>query len=539
MSSEYEISMRDFLRVLFKKKRVVITVFLLGLITTYVYINMTVPVYESVTKILVSSARKTSAPSSTELDSIRRAQPNVTQGEIIKGGVILEAVVRKLELDKRDDEVDFYPKLKKILQPLIDQAVTSFKDSVQLIKTFLFGSKAVRGEISPFDEALEILSLSTDVLQVQDSDVFYLSVSDYDPVMARRLTNAIVREFFIYDLRQQVLNLKTQFGDDHPRILQLKDVITRVESASEEVKPDEVEGLGFLTIKVLDEAKTPYKPVKPNQRLLYIIVAIAGLCGGLSLAFILTAIDNAIKNPWELEILAGLPVLASIPFLGGHKFVLARLASLPVHLKKKLSAYDRVSDRIFMLSREENQRIFLITDINDPCNSARNAYFIANALAGEYRLKTILLDCDLRKPVLPEALAGKGKNSLNRILDGKEAFTADSLMRRGELDLLLASPEEARSLLFLPGKPIADLLAVLKRNYDVVIVHAPDLSHSDDAIILARSADAVIVSMREDLVKREIAVNAVNSLKKGQTTVLGAVYNDRSHPIPGMIYRNV
>lgn len=65
-------------------------------------------------------------------------------------------------------------------------------------------------------------------------------------------------------------------------------------------------------VQVVDEAKVPANPIKPNVKMNIAISLVLGLMVGVFLAFVLEAIDNSVKTPADVEKL-GLKVIGMIP----------------------------------------------------------------------------------------------------------------------------------------------------------------------------------------------------------------------------------
>lgn len=65
-------------------------------------------------------------------------------------------------------------------------------------------------------------------------------------------------------------------------------------------------------VQVVDEAKVPANPIKPNVKMNLAISLVLGLMVGVFLAFVLEAIDNSVKTPADVEKL-GLKVIGMIP----------------------------------------------------------------------------------------------------------------------------------------------------------------------------------------------------------------------------------
>ena len=66
-------------------------------------------------------------------------------------------------------------------------------------------------------------------------------------------------------------------------------------------------------VTVVDEARVPVNPVKPQKQLIIAVAGFLGLMSSLFLVFLLEYLDNTIKTPNDVERSLGLPVLATVP----------------------------------------------------------------------------------------------------------------------------------------------------------------------------------------------------------------------------------
>jgi uncharacterized protein involved in exopolysaccharide biosynthesis len=71
--------------------------------------------------------------------------------------------------------------------------------------------------------------------------------------------------------------------------------------------------------KILDPARLPEKPFKPNRNSILFMGALAGLVMGLGLAWFRESMDRSFYELSDLETYLGLPVLAAIPNLKEEK----------------------------------------------------------------------------------------------------------------------------------------------------------------------------------------------------------------------------
>ncbi len=65
--------------------------------------------------------------------------------------------------------------------------------------------------------------------------------------------------------------------------------------------------------QILDPANFPLRPVRPNRPLIILIGLLAGLAGGVALAFLFDNLDTSFKRSEEISTYVNLPLLATLP----------------------------------------------------------------------------------------------------------------------------------------------------------------------------------------------------------------------------------
>jgi hypothetical protein len=65
--------------------------------------------------------------------------------------------------------------------------------------------------------------------------------------------------------------------------------------------------------RVIDPARTPLNPVKPDVKKVLLVTVVVGLGLGLSLVYLAEIMDSSYRKPEEIEKELGIPVLMSMP----------------------------------------------------------------------------------------------------------------------------------------------------------------------------------------------------------------------------------
>ncbi len=81
--------------------------------------------------------------------------------------------------------------------------------------------------------------------------------------------------------------------------------------------------------------------------------------------------------------------------------------------------------------------------------------------------------------------------------------------------------------------------AELRAEFDYLLIDAPPMSSPADAALLGQLTDGVILVVGSSSTRREPARIAKESLESARVTVLGAVLNRRTYPIPEALYQRL
>lgn len=145
--------------------------------------------------------------------------------------------------------------------------------------------------------------------------------------------------------------------------------------------------------------------------------------------------------------------------------------------------------------------------------------------------KTVLLvDCDLRKPVLNSIFGLKNDVGLTSILTGqaniKEAIQDSHVKGLKILTSGVIPPNPAE---LLESKKMQLLLEELRNSYDQIILDAPPILPVADSLILAPHTDGVIMIVAANQVPKNIVLRAKKNMENTKANILGVVLNKIKH----------
>ena len=186
--------------------------------------------------------------------------------------------------------------------------------------------------------------------------------------------------------------------------------------------------------------------------------------------------------------------------------------------------------RTQLVSRLDGRNgIILVAPVSAGCGASYVAMNLAAAFAFDESHTALLVDCNLRDPVLHARLGVDATaGGLTDFLDG-EGMQVETLIRPTgvpRLRLVPAGTAREASGEYLSSYRLRGLLEHLRARYPdrYLVLDAPAINGAPDARILAQLADAAVVVAGYGMDKPAAIRNAVMTLEP--TRVAGVVFND-------------
>jgi succinoglycan biosynthesis transport protein ExoP len=321
---------------------------------------------------------------------------------------------------------------------------------------------------------------------------------------------------------------------------------------------DLVAGLHSSNITVVDPARAPSRPAKPN----ILIYAAAGIVGGFLLA-ICTAVfrdatDSRIQDFSEVEVLGNATPIGFLP----HHAAQAGWKRLPSSRKQTSSlnassSSDSLSEAVgakFTVAAAEPHAAYtealraLRTSL---MRSGRGApppqvILITSSIPGEgksmlslnlaivyaqSRKKVLLVDGDLRTPVLHQHLGLSSTKGLSSLLMPRDSDTDPlqpvrlSLEGAISLDVIPAGSVTTYPAELLDSDEMEEMIGIWRNQYDYIFIDGAPLLPVTDSALLSRYADFTLVVARQNMTDRRSLERTTQILRSQGLRNTGIVLN--------------
>ena len=304
----------------------------------------------------------------------------------------------------------------------------------------------------------------------------------------------------------------------------------------EAVAAESIKEEGITTVKVLDPAVPPQRPIWPNKLLNLVMGCFVGVLSGIGGASLFEYFDHSFKQVDEVEQVLGLPVLGSIPKGPG------KLKEIDVIESQSplAESYLTLRTNIQRLSRAKSMQTLLVASPargDGRTQTVANLAVLLSAIEGN---KTLLIDGDLRHPRLHTLFEIKDEPGLAEFLQGKanlQEIIYPTRIKNLKMIPSGRSPKGATELFH--SSLVTEMINTLKKEYDSLLFDSPPVIPYTDPVILSGHVDGIVLLVKARETRREVARRTRDLLNKSQDKILGVVFNSVEYVIPQPLYQKL
>ncbi|MDT8626251.1 polysaccharide biosynthesis tyrosine autokinase [Klebsiella grimontii] len=401
------------------------------------------------------------------------------------------------------------------------------KDSVDLS----LEAKAVLDQIVNVDNQLNELTIR----ESEVSQLFTKEHPTYKALMEKRKTlqdekNKLnKRVSAMPETQQEVLRLSRDVDSGRAVYMQLL-------NRQQELSIAKSSAIG--NVRIIDNAITQPKPVKPNKVLIILLGLVIGLFISVGLVLARVVLRKGIESPEQLEEL-GISVYASVPV--SEEFAKrversSKMKSKKIDEAAVFLAVENPADlaiesirglrtSLHFAMMEARNNVLMITGASP--NAGKT--FISSNLAeviSQTGKKVLFLDADLRKGYTHKLFNTDNNSGLSEILSGKIPVeqAVKNLPKIGfnYISRGMVPPNPAELLMH---KRFGELIDWANEHYDLVIVDTPPILAVTDAAVIGNYAGTTLLVARfEQNTAKEIEVS-IKRFEQSGVNIKGCILN--------------
>ncbi len=316
--------------------------------------------------------------------------------------------------------------------------------------------------------------------------------------------------------------------------------------------------------RIIDSANLPASPEKPNRPAILLGGLVIGGALGFGLAFALESLRPAFRRPEEAEILLGLPILAAIPsfatLLAGKRSLffsssstspleksgrflvpygeadinrasLDTTSSLAIrhptgqepsfNLISKWWPHSMIAEqyrvaatRLTLMATQHKHSVVLITSSVMGEGKSSTTVNLGHILAQSLERNTLIIDCDLKRPMVSKYLSVPSGPGLADYWAGTHPLDA-CIHKKGDgpLWVLPAGINSGKANELSKVRQLTEVIEEVRQKFDHILLDAPPVFPLADVNLLLGMTDVMVFVIRAGKTGRDVVEKALKTMR--------------------------
>ncbi len=297
--------------------------------------------------------------------------------------------------------------------------------------------------------------------------------------------------------------------------------------------------------RIADPAVPPRAPFAPQIKQLLLVGVALGALLATMLVLLRELLRSRIDTPEELEQICSAPLLGVVPHMRAKKLHDHVIEQVVQDSRSNYADSIRSIKTAVLIrsNRQPTEAICLALTSTEP-SEGKTTLTAALAAVFSSNARVLALDTDLRRPRLAQLFgAGKGRLSgLAEYLQGE--IELDAILRTNEqtgIHYIPSGRPPSNPAVLLESPRFAQLLADMRKRYDVILIDTPPLLAASDAMHLIASVDGFLVITRAHKTHRNAFLSSMKRMETAHAPCLGIILNDAAitRPSYGGYYNSI
>ena len=262
--------------------------------------------------------------------------------------------------------------------------------------------------------------------------------------------------------------------------------------------------------------------LSPKIKLNFVLAFFIGLMIPTIFIILKNFFSETIKGVKEVENLLGKPIL-SVIYSNSYQNEAAVFESPGSPIAE---SFRNLRSSLFLRYKSEQVKVILITSSQPQDGKSFISFNLAASIAS-VGYKTIILDCDLRRPTLHVKFKEENSYGLsNYMIDhtAKEKIVRTTFIKN--LDFIPAGPVLPNSSELIEAGALDELVQYLKNEYEYIIIDTTPSGIVADAALMIKYSNINLLVCRNNFTHKDVFNDVLDLLKTNKVENFDVVFND-------------
>jgi succinoglycan biosynthesis transport protein ExoP len=256
-----------------------------------------------------------------------------------------------------------------------------------------------------------------------------------------------------------------------------------------------------------------------------LVSTLLALLLGAMAALLMDRLDNTVKGGEDAEVRLRQPLLAALPAIANPERAKTARLFLDDGHSHFAEAIRTARTGVLLSSLDVAHKVLLVT--SSLPGEGKTTVAVNLALAHAQTKKTLLIDCDMRKPQVSRSLGlPPGMKGLTNLVAGTSEL-ADGVytVPDSRLAVLPVGDLPPNPLELLLSQRFKDMLKALSEEFEMVVLDSPPVELVSEALVLAPMATSTAFVVKAMSTPAPLVRKSLARLQRAGGTILGVVVN--------------
>ena len=275
--------------------------------------------------------------------------------------------------------------------------------------------------------------------------------------------------------------------------------------------------------EILEPAReTASKVLSPRTKLNWIIALFLGIMFPTTFIILRKFFSEKITSVRDVEHLLGRSIL-SIIYSNSYQndSVVYELPGSSV-----TESFRNLRSSLFLRFKKEPVKVILITSSQPQDGKSFISFNLASSIAS-VGYKTIILDCDLRRPTLHVKFKEENSSGLSTYMidhSSRENIIRNTFIKN--LSFIPAGPVLPNSSELIESGALDELINYLKENYEYILIDTTPSGIVADAALMIKYSNINLLICRNNFTRKDVFTDVLNLLETNKVENFDVVFND-------------